>query len=249
MNDIARAITTAEENRDEFGGALKKRLDARLSKLATHNAAVIVRKYFDLLSNYRDMGMPWEVIAEELAALGCTITARSLSTTFSRAKKAVGQREHLAVVSSNVSPIAPPARNDGGQRGAPAQAKTPTPSSAVAAEVVPPSAREFDEQELVDRIIKTIPAPDREYPELAQLRFWEDGDGQRWDVTDTSNKVPTCIEFRRANAYYANTRRMLLEKWGIGKIMSDSSLKLRYTLAEPPPLEVDLKQLVAKHLN
>ncbi|GAB1394085.1 hypothetical protein MASR1M60_22490 [Rhodocyclaceae bacterium] len=248
MNDIARAITTAEEN-DEFGGALKKRLDARLSKLATDNAAVVVRKYFGLLSDYRDMGMPWEVIAEELAALGCTITARSLSTTFSRAKKAVGRREQLAVVSSNVSPIEPPARNGGGQRDVPAQAKTPTSSPAVAAEVDLPAARKPGEQELIDRIVKTIPAPDREYPELAHLRFWEDGDGQRWDVTDTSSKAPTCIEFRRANVYYTNTRRQLLEKWGVGKIMSDSSLKLRYTLAEPPSLEIDLKQLVDKHLN
>jgi hypothetical protein len=278
MNDTARPITTAEEISDEFGGALKKRLDARLSKLATHNAAVIVRKYYDLLSNYRDMGMPWEVIAEELAALGCTITARSLSTTFSRAKKAVGQREHLAVVSSNVSPIAPPAREGGEQSTAQAlPAKAPAAVTSIETAQAPasrpapvpqqrPLPGEKNEERRpiwmtdemwaikpkIDKILSTYPTPDREYPELADSRLWTDKTGKKWDVI--GDEKPDSEEERReldyANIRYFSRWRGLVEKWGLAEEIRGDLIP-RYKIAKEhrKPLLVDLDEIIAKHLD
>jgi hypothetical protein len=249
MNNIAESIPGIDHG-DQFEEALKKRLDARLSKLATHNAAVIVRRYFDLLSDYREMGMPWEVIAEELAALGCLITAQSLRTTFGRAKKAAGQRARLAVVSSNIAPIAPPAQSGGGQGEVGALAKVPaTPSSPVAdpqREGAQAVAHELSEKEKIDLIFETIPPPDREWPELVNLRLWKDENGKTWDVVKADRNAPTDLGFKRQSLFYANTRRKLLEEWGLGVFLSDASFKLRYTLSEKPELTVDLDKLLER---
>lgn len=98
---------------DEFGLALKKRLETRRAKLATETAAVVVRKYFDLLTEHRNDGVPWDVIAEELSALGCVVTPKALSTTYARAKQSIAKCRGT----HNVVPLAAPAARDGGEQG------------------------------------------------------------------------------------------------------------------------------------
>lgn len=77
-----------EELVDEFRELLKKRLEQRWLKLASQSAAGVVRKYFDLLADYRDRGVSWDFIAEDLTALGCVTTAKALSNAYARARRA-----------------------------------------------------------------------------------------------------------------------------------------------------------------
>lgn len=132
-------IAPAEQSQElDFAAQLEKRLDARLSKLSKDNATVVVRRHFPLLQKYREAGVGWDVIAEEMTTLGCTVTARSLATVFSRSKKYFEKQGALA---ENVISIAPAAAKQ-----KPSPAPEPEPTSAP---VPAPAARIEREQQEV----------------------------------------------------------------------------------------------------
>lgn len=207
-----------EEGNDEFRDLLKKRLDLRWSKLTSQAAAVVVRRYFDLLTDYRDRGVPWECISEELCALGCVTTPNSLAATYARAKKSIrakaqplpssegggGQErrdmpaprpppEPVAVAPKPVeAPVAQQARPV--PLGQPISSPPLTPGgAALLARIEASKARvsEADKQ-LMHRILDEVPKPEREYTDqLKQLRFWTAPDGR---VLDVQGNPPKDIE-------------------------------------------------------
>lgn len=104
----------------------------------------------------------------------------------------------------------------------------------------------------IDKILKTFPTPGREYPELADARWWTDKGGKKWDVR--GDEKPDNEEDRR-ELDYANIRhgarwRGLMEKWGLAQDIQ-GILTARYQIAEErqQPLIVDLNEIIAKHLD
>lgn len=104
----------------------------------------------------------------------------------------------------------------------------------------------------IDRILKTFPAPDLEYPELTGLRWWTDSSGKKWDVR--GEEKPDNDADRRqldhANIMHGSRWRELMEKWGLAQDIQ-GILTPRYKIAEDylQPLAVDLDEIIAKHLD
>lgn len=104
----------------------------------------------------------------------------------------------------------------------------------------------------IDKILKNFPTPDREYPELADARWWTDKNGKRWDVRGEEKPDN---EHDRKQLDFANIRhgarwRALMEKWGLAEDIN-GYLTPRYKIAEEyhKPLIVDLDEIIAKHLD
>lgn len=258
-------MSATENSTDETGvdnqiENIRRRCDSALQRRLNNpdclSPATLIRILSPVIEKYLDAGLVLEEVAKALQEEGFKITKGHLVRHLGsiRAESGLPQikRGRRAQVAA---PVPGKPGKDGGQRDTLTQAKAPPPSPVVAAaghvQDVPGPVQESgdQEQELIDRIVKTIPAPDREYQELIVHRFWVDERGKRWDVTETTNEAPDNVLYRRTCAYYTNSRRKLFEKWGIGKIMTDGTLKLRYTMADQPPLTVDLKELAAKHLD
>lgn len=104
----------------------------------------------------------------------------------------------------------------------------------------------------LDKILRTYPTSDREYPELADARWWTDKTGKKWDVI--GDEKPDSEEDRHqldsANIRYFSRWRGLVEKWGLAEDIH-GTLTPRYKLAEEyqKPLIVDLDEIIAKHLD
>lgn len=104
----------------------------------------------------------------------------------------------------------------------------------------------------IDKILKTYPTPDREYPELADARWWTDRAGKKWDVI--GDEKPDREEERReldfANIRYFSRWRGLVEKWGLAEEIHGDLIP-RYKIAEEhrKPLLVDPDEIIAKHLD
>jgi len=238
-------------------------LEKKYEEIARLSVAVIVATAYDVIREYRNKGMSFEQIAAAYSENGVPIKVSTLKWAFGKATK------------TREATHAPAARRGGGQRKsqasvqiqAPATIETHATADATAATVIakptcladpalPPQEpesceepREMTEKEKIDLIVSTIPTPDREYPELTDLRFWQDSNGRRWDVATRPRDEPDNAMYRRACVMYSNGRRRLFEKWGLGEYVTDGTLKLRYTLAKKPPLTVDLDQLIAEHLS
>jgi hypothetical protein len=254
--------------KEEFAETLKKRLYARLAKMATQTASIIVREHFDMLDDLRSKGLPWDAIAEELTALGCAITPKSLATTFARAKKVQ---------------VAPLARGEGGKEApqaplpattspvpAPAPAPVIAPAPAVSPEIrpahwpapslpAPPGAapkkpfymsdEDWEMKPKIDLILDKIPDADREYPELRDKRLWTDPDGEKWDVLHQGGDRPEHRDYTLANMQYGHRRQEMLEKYGIAKIMNHVLHPCYNVIKEHRPLlTVNLDDLIATHL-
>lgn len=104
----------------------------------------------------------------------------------------------------------------------------------------------------IDKILKTFPTPDREYPELADFRYWTDSNGKKWDVR--GDEKPDS-ETDRQQLDYASIRhgarwRALMEKWGLAQDVNGGLMR-RYEIAKEylQPLIVDLDEIIAKHLD
>lgn len=107
----------------------------------------------------------------------------------------------------------------------------------------------------LDKILRTYPTPDREYPELADARWWTDKTGKKWDVIgdekpDSEDSEEERREFDFANIRYFSRWRGLVEKWGLAEDIQ-GNLTPRYKIAEEyqKPLIVDLDEIIAKHLD
>lgn len=238
--------------KEEFAETLKKRLYARLAKMATQTASIIVREHFDMLDDLRSKGLPWDAIAEELTALGCAITPKSLATTFARAKKVQvapsargegGKEAPQAPEPADAAPAAIPVSR-------PAHRPPPTPSPAEPKKPIHMSDEDWEMKPKIDLILDKIPDADREYPELREKRWWTDGDGRKWDVLHKGGDRPRHQGYTLATAQYGHRRQEMLEKYGIAKLINHQMRECYNLITEKrPPLTVDLDDLIATHLS
>lgn len=237
--------------KEEFAETLKKRLYARLAKMATQTASIIVREHFDMLDDLRSKGLPWDAIAEELTALGCAITPKSLATTFARAKKVQvaplargkgGKEAPQAPLPAAVSPELRPAQ-------CPAPS-LPAPPCAAPKKPFYMSDEDWEMKPKIDLILDKIPDADREYPELRDKRLWTDPDGKKWDVLHQGGDRPEHRDYTLANMQYGHRRQEMLEKYGIAKIMNHVLHPCYNVIKEHRPLlTVNLDDLIAAHLS
>ena len=161
--------------------------------------------------------------------------------------------ESPATVTSTASPSPAPS------------AQPPAPRQAPTTQQRPPQGEKNEERRpfgisdemwamkpKLDKILKTYPTPDREYPELADARWWTDKAGKKWDVI--GDEKPESAEDRReldfANIRYFSRWRGLVEKWGLAQDIR-GELMPRYKIAEEyqKPLIVDLDEIISKHLD
>lgn len=272
---------------ENIAGFSKRILEREYEEIAKMSVAVIVATAFDVIHEYREKGMTFDQIASAYTKNGVPMKGATLRWAFGRAMKS---RKSIQ--------DAPPARVEGGQRGAkpspspehvPAVAAVtpdpvvaavkPSPSPAPAAHPPPAPAprqspapqpmplpgqkkeerRPFGMSEemwalkpKIDKILTSYPTPDREYPELADVRWWTDSGGKKWDMR-ADEKPDTDAEFQRfdrARIMYSMRWRGLMEKWGLAQDLNGELIP-RYKIAEEylRPLAVDLDQIIAKHLD
>lgn len=256
---------------ENIAGFSKRILEREYEEIAKMSVAIIVATAFDVIHEYREKGMTFDQIASAYTKNGVPMKGATLRWAFGRAMKS---RKSLQ--------DAPAARGDGKQRDAqPSPALAPAPAMAAplpAAAVTSPALRQApapkpmplpgqkqdDErprwmsEEMwamkprIDKILKTFPTPDREYPELADARYWRDSNGKKWDVR--GDEKPDTEEDRR-QLDYANIRhgarwRGLMEKWGLAQDIN-GVLTPRYKITDEhhQPLIVDLDEIIAKHLD
>lgn len=104
----------------------------------------------------------------------------------------------------------------------------------------------------IDKILKTYPAADREYPELVDARFWTDKNGKKWNVLldEKPNDEKSSKEFDLARIRYYMRWRGLMERWGLME-NANGEIVPRYDIAEEyqKPLLVNLDEIIAKHLD
>lgn len=254
-------------------------LQRRLSNPDCLSPAALIRILSPVIEKYLAAGLVLEEVAKALQEEGFSVSkghlVRHLGTIraenglppIKRGKKAQKENEMNDV---------PTARGEGMQRNAqPSPAEAPAtvaPYPVPAAPRQPPAPqprplpgeKKGDErppwvsEEMwamkpkIDKILKTFPTPGREYPELADARWWTDKSGKKWDVR--GDEKPDNEEDRR-ELDYANIRhgarwRGLMEKWGLAQDIQ-GILTARYQIAEErqQPLIVDLNEIIARHLD
>lgn len=242
-------------------------LQRRLDNPDCLSPAALIRILSPVIEKYLSAGLVLEEVAKALQEEGFSVTkghlVRHLGTI--RAEKEKPQNESEA---GN----APPAREDGWQRDAkpssspehvPAVSAV-TPDPAVAAVKPSPSPAIEDDRPTgisdemwalkpkIDKILKTFPTPDREYPELVAFRWWTDSSGKKWDVRG-EEKPDNHADRRKldhANIMHGSHWRELMEKWGLAQDIQ-GVLTPRYKIAEDylQPLAIDLDEIIAKHLD
>ena len=264
------AIETKVDNQIE---SLRRRCDLALQRRLSNpdclSPAALIRILSPVIEKYLTAGLVLEEVAKALQEEGFSVTkghlVRHLGTIraenglppIKRGKKA----QHEDDVGN-----APAARVEGGQRDAQQPVTTvqaPVPATVGVSPAHASPAQEgrprWMSEEMwaikpkIDKILNTFPTPDREYPELAEKRFWTDSTGKKWDVrgpekpaNDGDRKSLDVAAIQHGHAW-----RDLMEKWGVVNIMPDTTLKPRYTIAEQyrRPLTVDLDELITKHLS
>lgn len=161
--------------------------------------------------------------------------------------------EAPAMATSTASPSPAPSVQPPAPR--PAPASQPRPLSGEKRDDQRPrgmSEEMWDMKPKIDKILSTFPTPDREYPELADARWWTDKNGKKWDVR--GEEKPESEEERHqldfANIRHGARWRGLMEKWGLAEDIQ-GFLTPRYKIADEyqKPLIVDLDEIIAKHLD
>lgn len=240
-------------------------LEKKYEQIAKLSVAVIVATAYDVIREYRDRGMSFEHIAEAYSENGVPIKVSTLKWAFGKASRSrqathapsargTGEQKNAqaspATVAATVaSPSAPPP--------APvAQPRAPRPTPAPAQPESEPRRPFWMPEEVwamkpkIDKILYTYPAPDREYPELADARFWTDRNGKKWDVRgeEKPSDEEDYKQFDMARIRHGIRWQTLMEKWGLAEVIN-GVLTPRYKLGNPSPLTVDLDEIIAKHLD
>lgn len=232
-----------------------------------------VRILMPIIKQYLSAGLTMTEIAKVLQQQGFRINRWSIARNIKKLQNAPSAREEgkqkeakpaavspapapkLAATTPAPAPATPAAQPTAAQKPAPRSPAQPKP---LPGEPVDPRRPLGCSDELwalspkIDRILKELPAPDREYPELAKLRWWQDSSGKRWDVRgdEEPQSEPDRTAFVRARAVYNANRRTLMEKWGLAQIINGEMIP-RYRIAEAylQPLTVDLDEIIARHLD
>lgn len=280
MSAIDTSVTETEvDNQIE---SLRRRCDSALQRRLSNpdclSPAALIRILSPVIEKYLSAGLVLEEVAKALQEEGFSVTkghlVRNLGTIRAENGLPPIKRGKKAQQENEVGD-APAARGEGMQRNAQA---SPAESPATVSSAQPPAPRPApvlkrrplpgeknearrpfgisDEmwgmKPKLDKILKTYPTPDREYPELADARWWTDKAGKKWDVI--GDKKPDSEEDRReldfANIRYFSRWRGLVEKWGLAEDIQ-GTLTPRYKIAEEhqKPLIVDLDEIIAKHLD
>lgn len=268
-------------------------LQRRLDNPDCLSPAALIRILSPVIEKYLSAGLVLEEVAKALQEEGFSVTkghlVRHLGTI--RAEKGLppikrGKKPQNESEAGN----APPAREEGGQRGvkpspspAPAPAVStvtpspapvapsaqaapaPAPRQAPAPQPMPLPGQKIEDDRptgisdemwalkpKIDKILKTFPNPDREYPELVVFRWWTDSSGKKWDVRG-EEKPDNDADRRKldhANILHGSRWRELMEKWGLAQDIQ-GVLTPRYKIAEDylQPLAIDLDETIAKHLD
>lgn len=258
---------------ENIAGFSKRILEREYEEIAKMSVAVIVSTAFDVINEYRERGMTFDQIATAYTKNGVPMKGATLRWAFGRAMKsrkslqgapaARGEEEQRnaqalpakapATVTSTVEPSPAPSAQAPAPRPAPVLQQRPLPGEKNE-ERRPPwiSEEMWAMKPKIDKILKTYPTHDREYPELADARWWTDKAGKKWDVI--GDEKPDSEEERReldyANIRYFSRWRGLVEKWGLAEEIH-GDLTPRYKIAEEhrKPLLVDLDEIIAKHLD
>jgi hypothetical protein len=242
-------------------------LQRRLDNPDCLSPAALIRILSPVIEKYLLAGLVLEEVAKALQEEGFSVTKGHLVRHLGmiRAEKGLppikpGKKPQNESEAGN----APPARVDGGQRDAkPSPSPAPAPRPAPQPRPLPGEKNEdrrpaWISEEMwalkpkIDKILSTFPTPDREYPELADARWWTDKSGKRWDVR--GKEKPDDEEDRRqldfANIRHGARWRGLMEKWGLAEDIN-GILTPRYKIADEyhKPLIVDLDEIIAKHLD
>lgn len=261
---------------ENIAGFSKRILEREYEEIAKISVAVIVATAFDVIHKYREKGMTFDQIASAYTKNGVPMKGATLRWAFGRAMKSrkslqdapparVDGAQRDAKPSPSMAPVpavstATPSPSQVAQA-----APAPVPRQAPAPQPVPLPGQKKEERRpfgmseemwalkpKIDKILSSYPTPDREYPELADSRWWTDSSSKRWDVR-ADEKPDVEAEFRefdRARIMYSMRWRGLMEKWGLVQILGGEMIP-RYKIAENylQPLTVDLDEIIAKHLD
>ncbi len=259
---------------ENIAGFSKRILEREYEEIAKMSVAVIVSTAFDVINEYRERGMTFDQIATAYTKNGVPMKGATLRWAFGRAMKSRkslqgapaargegGQRNAQALpaeapATATAAPTVAPSPSPSVQPPAPRQAPAPQPRPLPGEKEERRPFGVSDEmwamKPKLDKILKTYPTPDREYPELADARWWTDKVGKKWDVIGPDK--PDSEEDRReldfANIRYFSRWRGLVEKWGLAAEIHGDLIP-RYKIAEEhqKPLIVDLDEIIAKHLD
>lgn len=160
--------------------------------------------------------------------------------------------EAPAMTALSAAPSPAPSAQPSAPRPAPVFQQRPPPGEKEERRPIGVSDEMWAIKPKIDKILKTYPTPDREYPELADARWWTDSSGKRWDVR-ADEKPDVEAEFRefdRARIIYSGRWRGLMEKWGLVQTLG-GEMTPRHEIAENylEPLTIDLDEIIAKHLD
>lgn len=228
-------------------------LEKEYEQISKQSAAIIILTALDVIDEYRRKGMTFDQIAEAYTKNGVPIKGAALRLAFWRAKKS---RESVQAPSARreeqkeVSAARPTVAR---LEAAPAhETVAAAPVQAFSYEIARPedgaqaSDQELTEEKKIDLIIKTIPPADQEWPELVDFRLVDDGTGKKRDVLELYEEKPDDLIINRRHQLYLNRRRYLMQEYGLGIILESGGFKNRHTLAEKPPITVDLDDLLRR---
>lgn len=263
---------------ENIAGFSKRILEREYEEIAKMSVAVIVATAFDVIHEYREKGMTFDQIASAYTKNGVPMKGATLRWAFGRAMKsrkslqdapparvAGGKRDAkpspspapapaLSTVTPSPAPVAPaaPAAPAPAPRQAPAPQPMPLPGQKKEWRPFGMSEEMFLLMPKIDRILSSYPTPDREYPELADVRWWTDSGGKKWDMRadEKPDGEAEFKQFDRARIMYGMRWRGLMEKWGLVQILGGEMIP-RYKIAEDylQPLAIDLDEIIAKHLD
>lgn len=240
-------------------------LQRRLSNPDSWSPAALIKVLFPVIEKYLSAGLTLEEIAKTLRDEGFSITKGHLVRHLGAIRAENGLPPIKRGKKSHESVQAPSARREEQKEvsaarpavarleAAPAhKTATEAPVQAFSYEIARPEdgARAFDqeltEEKKIDLIIKTIPPADQEWPELVDFRLVDDGAGKKRDVLELYEEKPDDLIINRRHQLYLNRRRYLMQEYGLGIILESGGFKSRHTLAEKPPITVDLDDLLRR---